>query len=143
MGFFSNLFKKGEEPEQTCSDDVLGPLQWSADDEAWFGEHQGRRFSLSYELTKTPQEELRVFAREFLSDLAWLDSTLDEAKRSAKDEFEKFYAGEIEGLRWGRIHFYRYKGQPRIIADLDGGKDDRTWRIEYSGRECDGIGFDS
>jgi hypothetical protein len=42
-----------------------------------------------------------------------------------------------------RIHFYIHdRGGERIIADLDGGKDYRAWRSEYSGTRCEGIGFD-
>lgn len=142
MGFFSELLKKGEEPQQSFTDAVLGSMTWSKDDEAWFGQHGGKNFSLAYEWTKTPPEELSTYAREVLNDSAWLASSLAEAKERAVEQCGDFYRAEIEALTWGRIHFYLRTGKRRIIADLDGGKDDRLWRIEYGERNCEGIGFD-
>jgi hypothetical protein len=142
MGFFSDLFKKGEDPERLCTDAVLGPMKWSDDDEAWFGEHNGRKFSLAYEWTKTPPDALVTYAREALHDTDWLASSFTAAKERAKEERGAPYAAEVDSLSFGRIHFYLHKGKRRIIADLDGGKDDRSWRIEYADRTCEGMGFD-
>ena len=33
MGFLSKLFDKGEEPERSCSDELLGPLEYFEDRE--------------------------------------------------------------------------------------------------------------
>lgn len=142
MGFFSELFKKGEEPQQSFTDGVLGSMTWSQDDEVWFGQYSGKKFSLAYEWTKTPPEALITYAREVLNNSAWLASNLAEAKERAKQKCGDSYVAEIDALTWGRIHFYLHKGKRRIIADLDGGKDDRSWRIEYGDRTCEGIGFD-
>jgi hypothetical protein len=142
MGLFSELFRKGEEPKHSFTDGVLGLMTWSQDDEAWFGQYSGKKFSLAYESTKTPPETLTTYAREVLSDSAWLASSLGEAKEKAKQECGDFYVAEIEALRLGRVHFYLHKGRRKIIADLDGGKDGRLWRIEYSDTTCEGIGFD-
>ena len=35
-----------------------------------------------------------------------------------------------------------HRSGERILADLEGGKDDRLWRMEFSGDRCEGIGFD-
>ena len=142
MGLFSDLFKKGEDPEQLCTDDVLGPMTWSEDDEAWFGDHNGRKFSLAYEWTKRPPDSLVTYAREVLHDADWLASSLAGAKERAKKECGDAYVAEIDALSLGRIHFYLHKGKRRIIANIDGGKDDRCWRIEYDDRTCEGMGFD-
>src|SRR5215471_11174306 len=138
MGFFSELFKKGEEPQPSYTDGVLGSMSWSQDDEAWFGEYNGQKFSLAYERTAAPPDALIAYARDVLDDSAWLASTLAEAKERAKRECGASYQAEIGGLGWGRIHFYLHKGKRRIIADLDGGQDDRLWRIEYGDRVCEG-----
>jgi hypothetical protein len=143
MGFFSELFKKGEEPQRSYTDAVLGSMTWSQDDEAWFGQFGAKKFSLAYERMKTPPDLLLTYAREVLSDSAWLASSLAEAKEGAKREYGEFYLAEIEILTLGRIRFYLHKGRRRIIADLEGGKDDRLWRIEYVDRDCEGIGFDN
>ncbi len=142
MGFLSNLFKKGEDPDKSCSDEVLGLMAWSEDDAAWLGDLKGTRFSVSYECTKHPSDTVVGYAREILSDPGWLASTLAEAKGRAKQRYGDFYFPEIDSLSFGRIHFYLHEGQRRIIADLDGGKDERLWRIEYGERRCEGIGCD-
>lgn len=142
MGLFSDLFKKGEDPLPAFSDPKLGEMQWSKDDEAWLGECQNRKFGLAYEGMSTPTSELIAYAHEVLDDPAWLDASLAEAKQQAIKEYPEPSHEEIKSLVWGSIHFYRHKGNRRIIADLDGGKDYRAWRIEYHDRQCEGIGFD-
>jgi hypothetical protein len=143
MGFFSELFKKGEEPQHSYTDSVLGLMTWSQEDDAWFGQVRGREFSLAYERAKTPTESLLAYAREVLGDAPWLASSLAEAKERAKRECGSFYVAELDALMLGRIHFYLHKGKRRILADLEGGKDDRLWRIEFDDRICEGIGFDN
>jgi hypothetical protein len=142
MGLFSNLFKKGEDPLPAVTDPQLGPVRWSQDDEAWLGEYKGRRFGLAYEGKSAPTSELITYAHEVLDDSPWLDSSLAEAKQQAIKDYPESSHEEIKSLAWGAIHFYRHKGIRRIIADLDGGKDYRAWRIEYHDRQCEGIGFD-
>jgi len=142
MGFFANLFKKGEDPDKLCSDELLGLMKWSEDDEAWFGEYNGAKFSVAYDGLQKPSVEVVAYAREVLGDPGWLASTLAEAKSAAKRERGDFYHSEIDSLSFGEIHFYLHQGKRRIIAHLDGGKDDRSWRIEYADRHCEGIGFD-
>ena len=143
MGFFSKLFKKGEEPQRSYTHGALGSMVWSQENEAWFGHYSGKKFSLAYDQTETPPDFLLPYAVEVLSDSAWLASSLAEAKEVAKREQGEFYLAEIETLGWGCIHFYLHKGRRRIIADLEGGKDGRSWRIEYADRVCEGIGFDN
>lgn len=142
MGFLSDLFKKGEAPDTPCANEVLGSMKWSEEDEAWLGEFNSARFSLAYEGMKQPSAMLVTYAREVLNDRQWLASSLADAKGRAKRQYGDFYFSEIDSLSIGRIHFYIHKGQRRIIAELDGGKDDRLWRIEYADRDCEGIGFD-
>lgn len=143
MGFLGNLFKKGEDPVAQCADATLGQLLWSEEDEAWFGEFDSLRFSLAYSGESQPSAAVLDYAREMLKDAAWLAASLAQAKEDAKGEFDKFYHPEVESLSFGRIHFYIHKGKRRILAELDGGKDYRCWRIEYDDRICEGMGFDS
>lgn len=142
MGFFSDLFKKGEEPQPSYTDGVLGAMTWSPEEEAWCGQYRGQQFSLAYEWTKTPPDALISYAREALHDPGWLAASLAEAKARARQECGDSYQAEIESLALGQIHFYLHKGARRIIADLEGGPEDRSWRIEYGDRVCEGIGFD-
>ncbi len=87
MGFFSSLFKKGEEPLPTYTDPQLGTMQWSKDDEAWLGEYKHRKFTLAYEWKSRPTGELIAYATEVLDDPAWLDASLAEAKQQALKEY--------------------------------------------------------
>ena len=63
------------------------------------------------------------------------------------NEDDEAWIGEYNGfhfaLIFGLIHFHFYKNQPRIFAELEGGRYFRCWRIEYSGTKCDGMGFDN
>ena len=142
MGFFSDLFKKGEDPEASCFDEVLGEMNWSEDDEAWAGQFNGHEFVLAYEYESKPIGPLVVYARQVMGDPAWLEATLFEAKKKAEDYYGKQYMSEISSLRFGVIHFSCGKHGLRIIADLEGGLADRCWRIEYADMNCEGIGFD-
>jgi hypothetical protein len=143
MGFFSDRFKKGENPLPTCLDDEIGILKWSKDDEAWVGEYAKKRFALAYDRKSTPAPELISYAREVLQDQAWLESSLLAAKEQALKEYPSAFHEEIQQLTWDRIDFYSYKGVQRILASLYCGHDEgRTWRIEYLERKCEGIGFD-
>jgi hypothetical protein len=142
MGLFSKLFQKSEGPLSTVTDFQLGTMQWSKDDEAWLGDYKHKKFGLAYEGKSTPTSELIAYAHEVLDDPAWLDATLAEARQQALKEYPGPLHAEIQSLSWGAIHFYRRKGVRGIIADLNGGKDYRAWRIEYRDRHCEGIGFD-
>jgi hypothetical protein len=45
MGFFSDLFKKGEDPVATYNDPQLGLMSWSEDEEGWVGEYKQKRLA--------------------------------------------------------------------------------------------------
>lgn len=142
MGLFSNLFKKREEPVTTFVDPDLGVVRWSEDDNAWLGEYENRSFGLGDEGQSTPTSELIDYARSVLSDLEWLDGSLADVKRELMEKLPASCHEEINSLAWGSIHFFRRDGIRRIFAELDGGQNDRAWRIEFRDRTCEGIGFD-
>jgi hypothetical protein len=149
MGFLSNLFdvfKKGEDPDNTYTDEVLGVTTWSDEDESWHGEYRGLKFSLDYDRLKKPTEAVIAYAREVLSDPEWLLASIAAGKEKDKARFAMyggFYAVEIDGLTIGEINFYIHKGNRRMFIELEGGRDYRAWRIEYADRNHEGIGFDS
>lgn len=147
MGILSSLFKKGEDPDKNCSDPVLGPLTWSEDDEAWFGEYNGLRFGLSYTGLSQPSERATAYAREILRDAQWLHSTLTDEKNKRIEKLgpklAELHGPEVRSLSFGRLHFFIRRGEGCIFADLEGGKDFRCWRIEYTDKQCDGMGFDT
>lgn len=135
------LFDKGEEPLTSITDPQLGRMTWSKDDEAWIGTHVGLQFALSYERKAAPTPELLGYAKVVLADPRWLLSTLEDQKKSWK--VPPHVEAELIALRFGLICFSMHEGQGYIFATLDGGSDNRCWRIEYHGRECDGLGFDT
>ncbi len=143
MSFLSKLFDKGESPDPIFDDPVLGAMSWSKDEEAWAGAYDGFRFAVAYERKSTPAAELLSYTREVLGDGTWLIEALESEKQRALASAPSSAKAEIEALRFGLIHFYRHKGQLRIIADVEGGGDSRSWRIEFHDRVCEGLGFDS
>jgi hypothetical protein len=127
-----------------AEDPLLGTLTWSADDESWLGIYGDQSFSLGFQGSRAPSQELRAYALQVLGAPDWLDRTLSQAKALATTNYTTFYTAETASLRFGTIHFYRdSKRGPCAIAALVGGRDCRSWRIEYSGLTCEGIGFDS
>ena len=146
MGFLSNLldaFKKGEEPDSIYTDEVLGAMHWSDEDESWHGECRGVKFSLDYERLKRPTDAVVAYAREVLEAPEFLAASIAAEKEKEKTRYGDFYTAEIDELTMGEIHFYLHKGNRRMFVGLDGGRDYRVWRIEYQDRTCEVIGFDS
>ena len=152
MGFFSNFFDPGEDPEPTFTDPVLGEMKWFDDDEAWLGSYNGFKFGISYDRKSRPEESILAFARDILNDAAWLNSSLAAAKEKHKNEMSvkmrAFYTPEIDELTWEIIHFSKLqngkdRGKHYIIGGLDPGREYRCWRIEFVERTCQGLGFDS
>jgi hypothetical protein len=82
--------QKGDDPQDRYEDEVLGLISWSADDEAWAGEHCGRRFLIAFERQPTPTKELLVYAREMLADPAQFIGAFDRAKSTAIAENPRF-----------------------------------------------------
>jgi hypothetical protein len=84
-----------------------------------------------------------LHTHDVLDDEAWRDATLAKAKEEAQKDYPETLREEIRCLTWGARHtFYRYKGARRMLADLEGGKNYRAWRIECHEHECEGIGYD-
>ncbi len=137
-----NDIRNGEAPAVEVTHPILGVLRWSPDEGAWIGSYRDIRFSLGYEGQATPSDPLVAYALEVMDDPGWLDATFSAAKQEAFKTFEAYYAEEIRGLTLGTVHFLRRRGELGILADVEGGRDDRCWRIEYTGRQCFGIGFD-
>jgi hypothetical protein len=144
MRFLSKLFEKGEDPSPVVDDPQLGRMEWSPDDEAWVGTSGVFRFALAYERKATPTLPLLCYAKEVLSDPGWLGGTLEEEKRRWASKIPPSTRSELAALKFGLIYFSIHKDRgPYIFAIVDGGGEDRSWRIEYHGRQCDGLGFDT
>jgi len=143
MSFLSKLFDKGEAPLLSVDVAPLGQMVWSSDDEAWIGTREGVQFALGYERKATPSSNLVAYATEVLADPSWLASTLEEEKNSWASKVPTSEKSEVATLRFGLIYFSMHKNQGYIFAIVEGGRDNRSWRIEYHDRHCDGLGFDT
>jgi hypothetical protein len=119
-------------------------MAWSDDEEGWVGEHGGLAFSISpirTVETSRPAPELLAYAKRVLGDPAWRARTLEEAKQAAITKYGTL--PEIRSLQYRHINFYNRKTGPAIIADVGEGACDRSWRIEFDGDRCEGLGFDT
>jgi hypothetical protein len=143
MRFLSKLFAKGEAPLPVVEDPQLGRLEWSKADEAWIGSCNGFRFALSYERKAAPTPQLSAYAQAVLGDPGWLTGTFEKEKRNWVAKAPPGLKDEVAGLKFGLVHFSMHQDRGYIIANIEGGGGDRSWRIEYHGRECDGLGFDT
>jgi hypothetical protein len=144
MSFFGKLFEKGEDPLPVFNDPELGRMEWSQDDEAWTGSYRGLQFALSYSREASPSSAVLSYAKEVLNDPDWLNRTLQEEKDRWSSKVPPNVKPELAELRFGVLYFSIHKRRgPIIFAIVDGGKGYRCWRIEYHGRECDGMGLDT
>jgi hypothetical protein len=141
MGFF-DLFKKREAPLQTHEDETLGAMVWSEEDEGWKGECDAIAYIVAYEGLQTPPHDLVLYARETLANRGEFRAAVESAKKIAVSQHPKL-AEQITALKIGTACFYRYKNVRRILADLNGGQGDRSWRVEFTEDQCEGIGFDT
>lgn len=145
MGLFSWL-RPLPPPVQSWTDDELGTMTWSDDEESWVGEHGSLAFSISRIRTvetSSPAPELLAYAKRVLGDSTWRAKTLEEAKHAAIANYGAFYEPEIRSLQYRHFNFYNRKTGPAIIADVGEGPRDRCWRIEFDGDRCEGLGFDT
>jgi hypothetical protein len=145
MGFLEKFFKKRPKPPPPppFTDAVLGPMQWSEDNESWIGKCNGFEFALGYEGEPAPTPAVLDYAKDVLSRPDWLASTLAAEKKRWESRVPKRLLAELEGLRFGVIYFSMFPTSYYIFATLEGGQDPRCWRVEYHGHECDGMGFDT
>jgi hypothetical protein len=105
----SSWFRKPHEPPvREWSDEVLGVLLWSDDEDGWVGKHGELAIVLSRGNEARPSESLCAYARECLSDAALLRRSLERAKREAVTEYGSAYAHEIDGLQFGVVNFYEH-----------------------------------
>jgi hypothetical protein len=137
--------RRSPPPVETLADGLLGTLTWSDDEAGWVGESGGLAFSLARIRTadERPAPELLDYAKRVLGDPSWREIALDEAKRVAIAEYGPHYEPEIQALQYRQIQFYHRKTGPAIIADVGDGPRDRSWRIEFDGERCEGLGFDT
>lgn len=144
MRILKFLFGDKTPVEQEVNIPELGALIWDEDEESWKGNCNGVEILLSIEKSMvSPSPELIKYAVSILKNEGMLISALEEEKQKYLNKYPKA-SNEVSALKYSSIMFYRYKSKfNRIIASLEPGEDFRAWRIEFSGTNCEGLGFDS
>jgi len=145
MGFL-DFIKSGEEPISVYEDSILGRLLWNDNDEAWIGKYNGYIFTLAYDKKKEPDIDLINHARNILNNTEWLNKTLAEAKNNwliENNKFAEILKDEIFSLKLDKFYFFKRKNVNSILANLEGGSAERSWRIEFKEMKCIGMGYDT
>ena len=142
MSLFDIFQRKCPVPLQRYEDEVLGSMIWSQVDEAWSGECNGIRYLISYNHQAVPDPKLLAYARDVLANRDIFNRAIERAKASALAANPRF-AEEIAELRVDAIYFYSSRTTLGIMVDLAGGREGRSWRVEFGEDGCEGIGFDT
>jgi hypothetical protein len=143
LSFLRRLTDRTPRRELVLEVPTLGVLRYDYEQNAWVGNLDEKNFGLSSRTKDPPTPMLVSYAVGALKAPGWLSTETDIARRAAIDEYPKEAATEISQLTIGSILFYQRKATCHLIADLDGGREFRSWRIEFRDRDCEGIGFDS
>lgn len=143
MALLKKLFAQGPDPLPVFTDPQLGRMAWSKHDEGWIGTSNGLRFILAYEREAAPTARLLAYARDLLADPAWLPAALEKEKAGWLRKVPSAQAAEVEELSLGIAAFSMRPDRGTMIAEVEGGEDRRTWRIEFHDRHCLGLGFDT
>ncbi|MBI3561947.1 MAG: hypothetical protein HY080_09570 [Gammaproteobacteria bacterium] len=141
MGFLATLFHTADRPQPTYMDSELGQLRWSEFDEAWLGFFKGFKYAIAYGYEDSPNEELLAYARDILSKPIWLKEAIDNAISEASEKFATTYFYEIRTLKLNCIRFYTNDDENRILVEFNGGKNSRTWKVEFRERLCEGMSY--
>ena len=142
MDILQLLFPPSQDPEKLYHHDILGDLRYWEDDEAWFGMFDNVFVSIAYEGQSQPDPSLIEYAVSLVQDKVGLKAEIERQSNQFISENQS-YTDEVRGLIMSVLQVYKKKGINRALIELTGGFDYRVWRLEFTGRTCDGIGFDS
>jgi hypothetical protein len=143
MGWLRKTFGRGEQPVERVEDPVLGTLVWSKDDEGWVGQLGGLRIVVCDSIRAVPSPQVLDYARTVLGPQGDLfRKALAEAKAAYRETY-RLAAEEFDRLEPGTLSFEIAQRGPVCFVELIGGNPDRFWRVEFTGTNCDGFGFDT
>lgn len=125
------------------SNSILGLMLYNDDDESWVGHFNSFEFHLAYNESTSPSDRLIEYAISVLSTPDWLQSELNKEKINIQSYYDDSLKSEIQSLDYVNIMFYERGDSLNILAQLSDDLGDRLWRIEFTNRKCDGIGFDT
>jgi hypothetical protein len=136
----NNLGKKGEEPVQIYSDEILGELLWNEDCESWVGTYDGLKFDISYDYEKTPGYDVLEHARKYITDKNWLAKTLEEAKQHALNAYPASFREEINSLTFKKLCFFDHE---RLHIQFFEDDNEPWWFAELYDGNLKHVGFDT
>lgn len=140
----SFLFDPGATPLPHWSHERLGLVEWSDEEEAWSGTHNGMPFLLAYERDpEKPTPEVVEYAMEILGVEFELIRRFECLRNESASGFPARFHDEIQALSLESIHLYRGTPDCSAIACLAGGRDGRHWRFDMLGTEMCNLSFDS
>lgn len=149
MSILNSIFGKKPVDGAKFFDEVLGELVWDSKEKSWVGCYRNIEFSLGYEKNCTePSQALLGYAQELLLDDGCLKQSL---KNEIADLISKApeilnvpeQLEELNSLFYESLHFSMRKGEGYTFGVLGPENKYRFWRIEFLGKKCVGLGFDS
>jgi hypothetical protein len=135
------LVGDNRKPVSLYVDGLLGEMVWSATADGWVGIANSIRYVISYQGDSTPDQLVLEYAKQMLLPNKLMDA-IEQAKPTAIQENQRL-SEEIHGLRLGTVHIGTDGKRGGIFAELEGGRHDRSWRVEFNEEHCEGIGFDT
>ena len=136
------LFNPREEPAATYEHAVLGPMRWVPSEHEWEGSYNGYKFTIPREKGFTPSDELSGYAVALLGNSTSLAETLEVEKRRWVTKYPSSFQ-EVQPLCIESFALYRHKNVCRALVLLQPESLRNSWRIEFNGLLCEGLGFDS
>lgn len=143
MKLRDRLFGVRVTPVREHMDPTFGSMTWSADDDAWCFVHDGRRIFIGFDrASEAPRPELLDYARSILSDSKWIEEALASAKRDHLARHPS-QASELSMLQIQEIAFNHHEKGAWMLWNLGEPVPDHFWFVEFRGRRCMGMGFDT
>ena len=142
-------FLKGNPPPiaDHVYDSRIGTLTWSADDEAWLSDPSHCNLGFRFQISGTPEPDKQLIAHAG-DIISARDSFVETISRFLEEEGKRVrtlrpYREEMKNLRVETICLFWPDRPNDGMIFFGGGKDFRSWRCDYIGRQPTGLGFDS
>ena len=140
-----DLFRKKQPPIiKELDAGTLGGLMWSVEEDAWAGSFQGVEFFVSPDdSNECPSQNLMAYAESVLSVKAWLLEAVTTEKEKYLTKHPEF-RNELQDLQICALAFSNHKKKGLYLnCQLGFGAPNRFWSLDFHGRYCSAIGFDS
>lgn len=136
------MFKSREEPVASLEHPILGGLLWDPVEKEWRGSYNGFVFSIPRYRQTTPDIELLDYAVDLLGRKPHLLDDLECEKQRWIGRYPDT-ADEVLLLQFEEFALYKRGDACLAFVMLAPESSRNSWRIEFAGHECMGLGFDS